>query len=134
MGTTYFTTDKTASQILTDELCGTGVRIRMFTTDHEAACVCLSVDLAAVPADYVEHLRRIYDLAPDAKYAHPAVIVKGSGLNGRGARSVDVKIMDECGGPYYTGGANSQFLALLSPLKPGSWADEWRARAAGGAA
>tara|TARA_R110000851_G_scaffold22626_10_gene67015 strand:- start:491 stop:895 length:405 start_codon:yes stop_codon:yes gene_type:complete len=133
MGTLTYTTDKTAGQILTDELCGPGVRIRMFTTDKEAACVALSVDLAAVPADYVEHLRRVYDLAPDATHAFPAVIVKGSGFNGRGARPVDVKIMDECGGPYFTGGANRQLLGLLSPIKDCAWAQEWRARAAGGA-
>lgn len=134
MGTLVYTSDKTAGQILQDELCSESVRIRMFTTDKEAACVCLSVDLTKVPSDYAAHLHRVYDLDPDAKHAYPAVIVKGSGFRGRGHRSIDVKIIDETCGPAYTGGANKQLLGLLSPIKDCRYAQEWRDGAVGGAA
>jgi hypothetical protein len=43
--------------------------------------------------------------------------------------------MGETSGPYYTCGANAQFLACLSPLRKDApaagYAAEWRARAAG---
>ena len=129
MGSLRYTTNNTASEILTKELCGKGVKIRIFTTDSEAACVALAVDLSEAPADYVAYLRTIYDLDATATHAYPAVIVKGSGIRGRGSRIIETKIIDEIMFPYYTGGANAQLMALLSPLlakHATSHAGEWR--------
>jgi hypothetical protein len=131
MGTIIFTTDKTALQVLTDEICGEHTKIRMFTTDHESAAAAVSVDLTQISADWRAHILRIYDLPANAQSAIFGVVVVQSGLNGRGRRSVSLKTMGEEMGPYYTGGASKELLSILSPLRHGvcEWAEDWRGRA-----
>lgn len=136
MGTITFPTDQTPGKVLQDELCGPDAKIRMFTTNHDSAAVVLSLDLASMDEDARRRLGLVYDLAPDAKRAFVCVVVKQSGLNGRGHRYVSLKVMTEDMGPYYYGGANAQLLAMLSPLRTdtpsGQTAAAWRAQAASG--
>lgn len=131
MGTITYTTDKAPGAVLMNELCGPGDRIRMFTTDSESAAVALRVDLARASERQREYILRTYDLPENAACAVVGVIVKHSGLNGNGPRSVSIKIMGEESGPYYTGGASKQLLSILSPLRPGAspYAEDWRAKA-----
>ncbi len=130
MGTSIFTTDKPAGAVLTDELCGEGCAIRMFEIDGAAAAVALSVDLTKISEAWRAFSLATYDLPANASRAIVGVVVKHEGLNGRGRRSVAVKVMDECVGPYYTGGASKQLLNILSPLRPNAAdAQEGRERA-----
>lgn len=131
MGTISFKTDKPAGAILQEELCAPWSRIRMFTTSANAACVALRVDLTNPCAR--EAYSGLYEFAEGQDVLTVAVIVKHSGLTGRGLRTVSLKVMGEWSGPYYTGGANAQLLRLLSPLNQrdefGKWAARWRAEA-----
>lgn len=131
MGTIIYTTDKAPGAVLQDELCGEAEAIRMFTICGDSAAVALRVDLAKASDRYRDHILRTYDLPQNATCAVVGVIVKHSGLNGRGARSVSIKVMGEECGPYYTGGATKQLLSILSPLRPGAspFAEDWRAKA-----
>jgi hypothetical protein len=131
MGTIIFTTDAAPGKILHDHICGEGSLIRMFTASHDSATIALSVDLTAISADWKAHILRTYDLPDNAKRAIVGVVVVHSGLNGRGSRSVSIKVIGEEMGPYDTGAASKQLLSILSPLRPGvcKYAADWRARA-----
>lgn len=125
MGTWTYTTDKPAGAILAQELGGT---IRMFTTDHESAAVAQIINLADLTPAGLAHVQRTYDLPDGAQSVTVCVVVKQTGLNGQGLRSVSLKPMGEECGPAYTGGANAHFLACLSPLREGAggYAGQWR--------
>jgi hypothetical protein len=131
MGTICFESDKDAGGILQDELCGETSAIRMFTTCGDSAAVAMSVDLAKASEGWRAHILETYDLPGNASRAIVGVVVKHTGLNGSGRRSISLKTMTEDMGPYYTGGANKQLLSILSPLRPGvcPWAEQWRERA-----
>lgn len=138
MGTWTFSTDATPGKVLQDELCAAGNHIRMFTTDFESAAVALSVDLTSYDKSERYRFDQVYDLPAKATRAIIGVVVKQSGLKGRGARYVSLKTMSEEMGPYYNGGANAQLLQMLTPLRKdtvaGVSAQAWRARAASGKA
>ena len=140
MGTTIFETDMEPGRVLMDEICGDGARVRMFTLNLGSACVVMRLDLARIHPLGAEMIRGVYDLPAAASVALVGVVVKHTGLETPGRRTVSLKVMDEYMGPYQTGGANRQLLSILSPLRspdtvapkyqlPNQWAREWRKRA-----
>lgn len=133
MGTIFFETDKSAYDVLRDEL---GVHILDYTLGAEAAvCACL-IDLEKVSADEAAMWRAIYDVKGSRLVI--AAVVKHSGLNGIRRRTVSLKTMDETMGPYYWG-ASLRTLQQLTDLRPvcadprfelsHTWATTWRTKA-----
>lgn len=131
MGTICFTTDKEPGAVLADAFCGEAAAIRMWGADDGSATIALRVDLAKASAEWRAFILQTYDLPANAACAVVALVVKHTGLMGRGRRSVSLKVMSEDMGPYAAGGASKQLLSILSPLRPGAceWAEAWRARA-----
>ena len=131
MGTITFDTDLDALDVIRREFFTGEETILAHTHDSESAVLAVRVDLAKASPGWRADLVRIYKT--DGKSVVLALIVKHSGLFGRGHRSVSLTGMEETMGPDCCGGVTADLLALLSPLKPfkaAHYVAEWRARAA----
>lgn len=139
MGTCIWETADAPGKIIMDEYAP--YNVRMWTTDRAAAAVCLVVP---VTDDNRESLARVYDFPAGAACVYVASIIKHDGtLYGKHRegvrRTISAKHMSEDMGPNYTGGANAQFLDILTPLKERpandddnlclAWAHKWRCSA-----